>query len=386
MLVLAFSIAMCLGLLVFLGKLGYVAYKREQILPDNISLVKDWPRVSVVIPARNEEQNIGTALGSMIAQTYPEDALEIIVVDDFSEDRTHEIVTSLARTTTKDIKCIMGRPLPDGWLGKSNACMAGALEARGEYIFFIDADTHSKPEMLKSVILFAMDRKIDLLSFNPRQEMISLAEKAFLPGLFMAVASHMRFDRSNNPEDDEAIANGQAMLFKKISYDKAGGHGVVSHEISEDLAFARAMKERKYKIYWAFADHLMSTRMYKNTGEIWDGFSKNMNRIMECSTPLAVGVQFLKSILAAWGNIILMIMAAWVHASTGSDLSQAALGLTLFMQLILFITYMVLASQLFLPLIYGLFVPLGLTMQAFLVINAYNLSRKKNLRWKGRKI
>jgi len=387
MLYILISVIICLlGVGGFLFKIGYISRGREQITLGNIEKDREWPTLSVVIPARNEEKNIGRSLGSMALQDYPADKLEIIVVDDYSEDKTHDIVDGIAKKTDIKIRCIMGRPLPKGWLGKSNACMTGALEATGEWIFFADADTYSEPGMLRAVVDFAMKKDIDLLSFNPKQDMISLAEKLLLPGLFISVASSIRFDESNDPDKETAIANGQAMMFKHSSYKEVEGHQVVAGEISEDLEFAKAMKGRGYKIYWAFGDKIMSTRMYTGTMEIWHGFSKNMNKIMECRNKRDVFTSALKSLMLAWGTPVLLGISIASYMNEPTTYRMAAMGISGITQLALIIMYMVLIAELHLPMMYSVTVPVGISFQSLLVMRAYILSKEKSIKWKGRTI
>ncbi|MCQ1059118.1 glycosyltransferase [Photobacterium sp. ZSDE20] len=383
MVLLALTILSIIGVLVFLIKLGILAQHRVHIKRGQYSR-DDWPSVTIVIPARNEEHNLKISLGSILEQDYPVDKLEVIVVDDFSEDQTRQVAQQMMSQSQFNAQCISGRPLPKGWIGKSNACMAGALQANGEYIFFIDADTQSDKKMLKSIIDFTLSKEIDLLSFNPRQLMLSASEKTLLPGLFLSIASFMKFHESNDPDKEEAIANGQAMLFKTSAYKAVEGHTVVASEISEDLAFAKAMKERKFNIFWAFADDLMSTRMYTSAAEIWHGFSKNMNRIVEVNNFASAITLLSKSFFIAWSTPLLLLLSWLSYNSEPTQIALFVVGINLLMQLILLITYGVLATQLFVPIIYAIFVPFGITLQGLLVINSYRLSKQKSISWKGR--
>ncbi|MGF1683855.1 glycosyltransferase [Photobacterium minamisatsumaniensis] len=344
----------------------------------------NWPSVTVVIPARNEEHNLNVSLGSILEQDYPTDKLEVIVVDDFSEDGTRKVAETLMSNSQFNARCISGRPLPKGWIGKSNACMAGALQATGDYIFFIDADTNSEKGMLKSVMDFALTKQIDLLSFNPRQLMVSAAEKNLLPGLFLSIASYMKFHESNDPKKEEAIANGQAMLFKTSAYQAVEGHTVVASEISEDLAFAKAMKTRGFNIFWAFADDLMSTRMYTSAEEIWHGFSKNMNRIVETNDLTSVIASAGKSLFIAWSTPILFLLSWFAYNNDPTLFAQISFGLNAVMLVVLIITYAVLVAQLFVPVVYAVFVPFGISLQGLLIINSYRLAKQKSISWKGR--
>lgn len=383
MVLLALTTLSLFGVVIFLVKLGILAKHRVHIKQGQYSL-EDWPSVSVVIPARNEEHNIKNSLGTILKQDYPTDKLEVIVVDDFSEDATRAIAEQLMADSKFNTRCISGRPLPKGWIGKSNACMAGALQANGDYIFFIDADTQSEKGMLKSIMGFTVEKEIDLLSFNPRQLMVSASEKNLLPGLFLSIASYMKFHESNNPEKEEAIANGQAMLFKTTAYQAVEGHTVVASEISEDLAFAKAMKQRGFKIFWAFADDLMNTRMYTSATEIWHGFSKNMSRIVATNSLTSVVSAASKSLFIAWSTPVLLLVSWLSYSTDPTQIGLFILGINLLMQLVLVITYAVLVAQLYVPVTYALFVPFGITLQGLLVINSYRLAKQKSISWKGR--
>lgn len=380
----ALSILCTIVVLAFLLKLALLDRNRVHIPTVLGSDQVNWPSVSVVIPARNEEQNIATSLGSLLTQDYPRDKLEIIVVDDFSTDNTRAIVEQLAKQSPFSVRCISGRSLPPGWLGKSNACMTGALTATGDYLYFIDADTKSEPAMLKSVIQFSESRAIDLLSFNPKQQLESRAEKAILPGVFLSIASYMNFRDSNDSSKEEAIANGQAMLFKRSAYEDVGGHSAVADQVSEDIAFAQVMKLTGHTIFWAFADQLMSTRMYTGLNTIWSGFSKNMNRIVGCSSLFDASAIFIKANIIAWSTPLLLIISSMVYFTNPSLINLWSVGINGITAVCLFVTYILLAKALFVPIHYALLVPFGVSIQSALVLNSYRLSKNKQLMWKGR--
>lgn len=380
----ALSILCTIVVLAFLLKLARLDRNRVHIPTVLGSDQVNWPSVSVVIPARNEEQNIATSLGSLLTQDYPRDKLEIIVVDDFSTDNTRAIVEQLAKQSPFSVRCISGRSLPPGWLGKSNACMTGALTATGDYLYFIDADTKSEPAMLKSVIQFSESRAIDLLSFNPKQQLESRAEKAILPGVFLSIASYMNFRDSNDSSKEEAIANGQAMLFKRSAYEDVGGHSAVADQVSEDIAFAQVMKLTGHTIFWAFADQLMSTRMYTGLNTIWSGFSKNMNRIVGCRSLFDASAIFIKANIIAWSTPLLLIISSMVYFTNPSLINLWSVGINAITAVCLFVTYILLAKALFVPIHYALLVPFGVSIQSALVLNSYRLSKNKQLMWKGR--
>ncbi|MFA0338933.1 glycosyltransferase family 2 protein [Vibrio breoganii] len=385
MLLLILSVLCLLTVAVFIFRLLRLAKQRIHI-PDSTQDRSDWPKVSIIIPARNEAENITGSLGSVLEQDYPTDKLEIIVIDDFSEDATKDIAESLMAKSEFSAQCIQGRALPKGWLGKSNACMWGATHASGDYLFFIDADTHSSPHMLKSVIDFTQTRDIEMLSFNPQQVMVSKGEKSLLPGIFLSTANSMNFVASNDPTQQEAIANGQAMLFKAESYRAVNGHELVKSDVSEDLAFAKKMKQRGFRIFWAFADSLMRTRMYTSAKDIWQGFSKNMNRIVKAETlPLATWY-WVKCQWIAWMSPILLVVSFLQYQESASQISTLALGINLITSIVLLGTFSGLVRELSVPIRHAIFVPFGISMNGFLAINAWRLQKLNRVVWKNRSL
>ncbi|MDN2480974.1 glycosyltransferase [Vibrio agarivorans] len=385
MFLLAISVICLTTVLVFLVKLARLAGQRSHIIAHEDER-SDWPLVSVIIPARNEAANITKSLGSMLAQDYPADKLEIIVVDDDSEDETRAIAEQLIKGTAFDARVISGRSLPKGWLGKSNACMWGSMNAKGEYLFFVDADTESEPALLKSIIDFSQQRDIELLSFNPQQEMLSFSEKSLLPGVFLSTANSMDFVASNTEGKDEAIANGQAMLFLASAYHAENGHDLVKADISEDLAFAEKFKRRGHRIYWAFADSLMRTRMYTNAQEVWDGFSKNMHRIVKAPTFIQASWYWFKCQWIAWLAPVLLVVSTLDYLQTPSDLALWTLGVNAVTIVALIATFIGLVRELFVPIHYAIFVPVGISLNGFLTLNALRLHKLNRVTWKNRSI
>jgi glycosyltransferase involved in cell wall biosynthesis len=138
--------------------------------------------VFIIVPARNEEASLGDCLESLTAQTGV--AFEIIVVDDGSTDRTREIAQSFAK-----VRVISPDPLPDGWTGKNHAVIAGAKEARAQWLLFTDADTVHPPGSLARALGEVKREGADLLSYSPEQVAVTLAEQAVMPVVFAELAA-----------------------------------------------------------------------------------------------------------------------------------------------------------------------------------------------------
>ncbi len=370
----------------FLLKLGIRYCGREQIPATPPETPASWPFVSVVVPARNEEATIGACVSSLARQSYPADRYEVIVVDDHSEDATARIVNELAAQHPQ-LSTLPAPPLPDGWTGKNNACAAGAAKARGTWLCCIDADTEAEPALLEAAVAFALAREADLLSFTPLQQAVSVSERLFLPGIFTAIAVSLDFRAVNDPASPAAIANGQFLLFRRSVYEEVGGHAAVAGEIMEDMAFARRIKSQGLRLYWAFADHLMRTRMYRSMSAIWQGFAKNMSDIADQSgSRVAAVASAARSMFLAWAPVVAVALAIASYHQSAAPLHAWALGLSLGACLSLATAYGVVLHALRVPLWYVPTWGLGFSLHGILIL--YNLwnKRRRNLTWKGRRV
>ncbi|HZD31216.1 MAG TPA: glycosyltransferase, partial [Candidatus Angelobacter sp.] len=225
------------------------------------------PEVSVIVPARNEEANLGACLASLVEQvgsTY-----EIIVVDDHSTDRTREIAACLPVTV------IEAQELPMGWSGKCNACWSGAQIARGKWLLFTDADTQHAPNSIAQGLAEAEATGAALLSYSPQQEVGSFAERALLPVVFAELATTFRPQEVSDPNSPAAAANGQYLLIRRDAYDAVGGHPAVAMAILEDVELARLVKRAGLRLQFRMSD-VVRTRMYRTFGQMWEGWTKNL--------------------------------------------------------------------------------------------------------------
>jgi len=252
---------------------GYNLFSRPVLryLPRNNSSWK--PLVSVLIPARNEAENIGRALYTITQQTYRN--IEIIVLDDHSDDRTAEIVRKVANIEPR-LRLIKGKPLPDGWTGKNWACHQLAREANGEQLLFVDADVQLAPEAISSGLARIEQNKLDMLSVFPTQIMQSLSERLVVPMMNWILLSFLplRFV-SDSPNPKFVAANGQFILLSREIYSVIGGHDAVKGKIVEDMELARKIKNNGNKIMTLLGGELISCRMYDNLVDAANGFTKN---------------------------------------------------------------------------------------------------------------
>ena len=234
----------------------------------------EWPFVSIIVPARNEERNLAELLSSLLSQRYP--SYEVIVVDDQSEDTTPVILEEWARRDSK-LKVVRGGELPrdEGWMGKPHAMQQGSQAASGDWLVFTDADTRHEPLALSSCVAYALGHDIDLFSIMPCLELVTPAERLIMPVTFMGIMWLYPPYKVNDPSSSVAIANGQYILIRRAVYDAVGGSARVKGEIVEDLEFAKAVKSDGFRLFVADGRHLVSVRMYTSLAEIWEGWSKN---------------------------------------------------------------------------------------------------------------
>jgi chlorobactene glucosyltransferase len=344
----------------------------------------DIPFVTVIIPARNEESNIEKCVLSLLHQSYPPEKYKIIVVDDNSSDETASIVKRIGENHG-NLLLIPAGNLPEGWAGKNNACWQGTKKAEGDWYCFVDADTASEPELLINAISFSEQKKLDLLSINPFQELSTFTERVFLPGVFLAIAATMNFNRVNDPEKPESGANGQFMLFRKTTYDSIGGHRAVRSEIMEDMAFAELVKKSGFRLYWIFGDKLIRTRMYRNISHIWEGLSKNMVDITKDSNRTTTLYRAFSSFVLGWMPLALPLYVFCTYDMEGaSTINHWAVALS-FLASISFLTFFSMTLHaLNVPLKYVISFPFGFSLHSFLTINSRRKLIKGQRRWKGR--
>jgi chlorobactene glucosyltransferase len=245
------------------------------------------PFISVLIPVRNEEEKIKRCLDSLIAQDYPR--FEIIVVDDRSTDASARIITEVAAQSpmVKAVFCPPGRP---GWLGKCNALDYASKYASGSWYAFIDADTYHHPNSLRDAVSAAMTYQVDLISFMPVQELYTFCERAVMPVLLGSFLCGDPLNKINDDTDPRAYAYGQYTLVKGDTYKAIGGHESVKNQILDDIAIARVVKGRGYRITTADGRRLYAVRMYTGFLELWQGWTKNVYALLDCNPIYLIGL------------------------------------------------------------------------------------------------
>lgn len=230
--------------------------------------------VSVIIPARNEAGNIGAAVRGLLAQEYPN--LEVLVVDDQSEDGTAQVALEAAQGDPR-LRLLPGQALPTGWLGKNWACHQAALQARGEVLIFTDADVRWKPGAVAALLAVMEKTGVDLLAVWPWQITQTWGERLVVPMMTFTVLSYLpELAVRKMAQPSLAAATGQCLAFGREAYEKIGGHEGVRGNVLDDMGLAWNIKRAGLRMGQALACGLIETRMYDGWAAVRAGFAKNI--------------------------------------------------------------------------------------------------------------
>ncbi|MRN54225.1 glycosyltransferase family 2 protein [Paenibacillus monticola] len=256
-----------------LPKLGVVKRAVHSISGPPL-IQKGVPRLSVLIPARDEADNIAACLASVLACRSVGWDFEVLVLDDRSSDGTGELA---AATGDHRVKVLAGRELPEGWLGKSNACVQLAEAASGTWLLFLDADIRLRPEALEAAILTATAQGGGLVTGFPWQVTRTWLEKLIVPLMNFTIICHLPIPLVRGSKDSRFVAaHGGFMLIHRDSYSRSGGHAGIRAELVDDMALARAVKISGDPVTLANVVDYTEMRMYHNAQEVWKGYRKNI--------------------------------------------------------------------------------------------------------------
>jgi GT2 family glycosyltransferase len=252
--------------------LSWVFPRLDYLGPDSPRFsAPEPPLISAIIPAKDEEATLADCLASVRAQSYPN--LEILVVDDRSEDRTAAIARESAAADPR-VRLVSIEDLPAGWTGKTHALHVAAGQARGVWFWFLDADTRHEPDSLAIVLEYARSHDAALASLLPEMRCESFWESVAQPLLGVVLVQSYPLFWANDPKRKLAFANGQYILIRRDAYLAAGGHEGVRDKFVEDIYLARAVKSLGLSARTAIAHGIGSTRMYTSLPQLVRGWSR----------------------------------------------------------------------------------------------------------------
>lgn len=324
--------------------------------------------VSILIPARNEENNIGEIIKCLLAQSY--ENTEIVILDDMSNDNTYSVCRKFSETD-KRVRPVKGKELPSGWLGKNWACCQLSEIAKGDYFLFIDADVRLERNAVESSLHEMIKSRSDVLTVYPLQKMITAGEKICVGALNWIVYSFLPISKVYKSKSKYITAGvGQYMLWKKDVYVNSGGHHSVKDKIVEDIELGKYLKGKGYRINLLRGGELISCRMYSSFREAVNGFTKNAYPVTNDSSVL-----FLLSLIILSASYLLPLIF----------IDNSIFYLFLLMIILiqrLTVSYMSGGNALFEIIMY----PFQIIVMVYIGIRSYVNFKNKNLQWKERNL
>ncbi|MCZ2340224.1 MAG: glycosyltransferase [Bacteroidales bacterium] len=269
------------------------------------------PRVSVLIPARNEADSIGACVHAVLASTGVE--LEVIVLDDHSEDATAAIVNAIAQNDPR-VRLAVAPSLPAGWCGKQHACFTLSRLAQYDILTFLDADVRLTPDALVRMIAFQRVSRAELVSGFPRQETGSLLEKLIIPLIHWLLTNYLPMYKMRSTRNPRFAAGcGQWFLTTRDAYETVGGHAAVRHSMHDGMTLPRVYRRCGFQTDIADATEIAVCRMYHNGEQVWNGLSKNAREGIGAWPSICVW-----TVLLSFGHIFPFMLLAlgldWVYA------------------------------------------------------------------------
>lgn len=268
----AASVAECVAWPLF-GVRAWKEWRRSPVARDGLRTPPpSFPRVSVVVPAHDEECVAAQCARSILASDWPD--LEVVFVLDRCTDGTEAALAPVAAADPR-LRIVANGECPPDWAGKCNAARVGAAHATGELLLFADADTRFDPQLVRAAVGMMRARRLDMMSLwsSPRQE--RWFEQVVQPVTAIVMLKLFPMRRIDGSLRRRPFANGQFMLFERRAYEEFGGHAAVKDDLLEDLAFARGMNHRGMRVDSAIADGMLTVAMY----DAWPAFREGWKRI-----------------------------------------------------------------------------------------------------------
>src|SRR5687768_7456991 len=232
-----------------------------------------FPKVSVILPARNEEQDIEKCLDSLLKQDYS--SYEIVAINDSSSDRTGEIIQKYSTMNTKVI-FINAEKKPEGWTGKNWACYQGYIKSAGQLFLFTDADTTHSSSAISLAVNHLLSKELDALTAIPKILAYDFWTKITLPILWTLSVSRYSALKANDPKTKVGYFFGSFFIITKKAYEAVGSHKAVKEEIVEDGALGKKVKEQGFKLRVVNGEDHIHAVWTRNSSTLWHGLRRLM--------------------------------------------------------------------------------------------------------------
>jgi len=328
-----------------------------------------WPRVSLVIAARNEAATLGAAVPTMLALDYPE--LELIAVDDRSDDGTGALLDRLAAADPR-LRVVHVRDLPAGWIGKNHALHLGAAQATGEFVLFTDADIHFAPDALRRAVAFAVAGRLDLLAAVPqlsnRGHRLGICVNAFSFAFTLGILPW----RIRNPRSRVHGSVGAFGLVRTDTYRRFGGHEALRLRPDDDIKLGKLFKLRGARCDFLHGAGALSVEWYSDIRGMVHGLTKNAYAAADYRPWAPPAGATLLFALYVWPVLALFFTSgpAWgLHAASVALMLALGVDQTRFTGG---------------PRWHGLFLPFGMAVFSFILLRSQWVAhRTGGITWRG---
>lgn len=319
--------ALLLGSLFFAAIPALLFYRNLSLYlpPPSAEDSDEIPQVSVLIPARNEENSIQAAVESALASRRVN--LEVVVLDDQSTDATAQIVSEIAAKDAR-VRLLSADPLPEGWCGKQRACYVLAEHATHRYLVFIDADVQLQPDGLSRLVKFQQTSDAALVSGVPHQITETWMERLVIPLIHFLLLGFLPIQQMRQSSQPSFGAGcGQLFLAHREGYEKMGGHATIRTSLHDGITLPRAYRSAGLMTDLCDTTDVACCRMYHSAAEVWSGLSKNAGEglakpaLIGPVTVLLLGGQVLPILLLPLGWFWQAGVWFWILASLAAVLA-----------------------------------------------------------------
>lgn len=298
-------------LTLFVG-VRFIDWLRDVEVPADFA----WPRVSIIVPARNEEREIEAALQSVLHLDYPD--YEVMVVNDRSTDGTGAILERM-QSAYPQLRVATVTELPRGWLGKNHAMYFGAQQASGELLLFTDADIVMRPDTLRRAVYYLEREKLDLLPMTPRVDMPSFLLESFVTMFTILFLLYTRPWLSRYKWSNAHVGIGAFNLIRRSVYQAIGTHQAIAMRPDDDLKLGKLVKKSGYQHALVNAGDFLSVRWYASLRELVRGLEKNAFSGVEYSVVWVLLPSVLMLIVNVWPFLAVWMTRGavwWLYMAT----------------------------------------------------------------------
>lgn len=333
----------------------------------------ELPRLSVVVPARDEAGAIGRAVASLLAQDYSD--LEVVVVDDRSADATSVVVADLAAKDAR-LHAIRVDELPHGWLGKNHALWRGAKRATGEWLLFTDADIVFAPGALRQAVAYASREGLDHLTLAPRLIARGVPIRAFVAFFAYVFIALWGAYLANDPKSARGVGIGAFNLMRRSAYERIGTMRALSLRPDDDIRLGRRLRAFGFRQRVMNGNELLSVEWYPSLGAAISGLEKSLYASMEYRLADVAGVLFLIVATMVWPFVGVFVLGGLDRVLLGIVVACLLAGLLeTYRQ-----SMRALTPSTF---VLAMLMPFAALCFAYAIARSVFLAERRGIRWRG---